>query len=128
MTPEQPTAERLLATCRQVLKDEILPQTPEASRLDLLMVLNALGLAERTLDDSRDELAGRQDARLQELLGGTGDAGTLAAAIRSGAWDDRASAERLHAALTADARDRLARANPKYLATVDAEDAEGEDR
>ncbi len=130
MTPDKPEAGRLLATARAALKDDILPEVPEEKRLDLLMILNILGVAERALADGADRLPDRQAARLDALdvpagADETARAADLAAAIRAGEWDDPAAARRLHALLSEDARDRLARANPKYLQAVEAEEAEG---
>lgn len=120
MTTDRPDAAALLATARSLLKDEILPAVPDDRRLDMLMVLSAMGLAERALNDSSDALPLRQEARLLALESGQGDAAALAHAIRSGAWDDPGIADPLYRALVEDTRDRLARANPKYLATLDA--------
>ncbi|MGM0561992.1 MAG: DUF6285 domain-containing protein [Pseudomonadota bacterium] len=93
---------------------------PTDRRLDMLMVLSAMGLAERALSDSTDALPLRQEARLLALEGEQADAGALVHAIRAGAWDEPARAEPLYRALVEDTRDRLARANPKYLAAFDA--------
>lgn len=120
MTPDRPDAAALLATARALLKDEVLPAVPDERRLDMLMVLSAMGLAERALSDSRDSLSLRQEARLVALGGEQADAATLAREIRAGAWDEPARGESLYRALVEDTRERLARANPKYLAAVEA--------
>ncbi|WP_026988214.1 DUF6285 domain-containing protein [Fodinicurvata fenggangensis] len=120
MTPDRPDAAALLATARSLLKDKILPAVPDDRRLDMLMVLSAMGLAERALSDSTDALPLRQEARLLALGGEQGGAASLAGAIRAGTWDDPATADPLYRALVEDTRDRLARANPKYLAAFDA--------
>lgn len=119
MTPDRPDVTALLATARAVLKDEILPVLPEERRLDMLMVLSAMGLAERALQDSTDALPLLQEARLTELVGEKADAAALTQAIRGGDWDAPAQAEQLYRVLVEDTRDRLARANPKYLAALD---------
>lgn len=119
MTSDRPDARDLLRTAMAVFKDDLLPEIPERRKLDALMVLNVLGIAERALaDDGADEAARAE--RLRRL--GYSDAGALARAIREGAFDDPADAARLHAELTADVRARLALSNPKYLAAADAED------
>ncbi|MFC4350286.1 DUF6285 domain-containing protein [Fodinicurvata halophila] len=121
MTPDRPDVTALLATARALLKDEILPVVPADQRLDMLMVLSAMGLAERALQDSTDALPLRQEARLVDLAGHKVDAASLAGAVRSGKWDDPEKAEQLYKALVEDTRDRLARANPKYLAAIASE-------
>lgn len=125
MTPDKPEAVRLLETAQTLFKQDILSDLPEEKRLDALMILNILGIAERALDDSADLLDARQTARLTILMGPEGDVATLARQIRAGAWDAPEAARRLHAVLTEDARDRLARANPKYLQAVEAEEGSG---
>ncbi|WP_022728133.1 DUF6285 domain-containing protein [Fodinicurvata sediminis] len=119
MTPDRPDVTALLATARAALKDEILPALPEERRLDMLMVLSVMGLAERALQDSTDALPLRQEARLAALAGEKADAAALARAIRGGDWDELARSEQLYRALVEDTRDRLARANPKYLAALE---------
>lgn len=121
MTIDQPDAAALLATARSLLKDEILPAVPDDRRLDMLMVLSAMGLAERALNDSTDALPLRQEARLLALGSEQVDAAGLAHAIRSGTWDDPGITDPLYRALVEDTRDRLSRANPKYLAALDAD-------
>lgn len=121
MTTDRPEAAALLATARSLLKDEILPTVPDDRRLDMLMVLSAMGLAERALSDSTDALPLRQEARLLALGSGQRDAAALAHSIRAGTWDDPATADPLYRMLVEDTRDRLGRANPKYLAALDAD-------
>ncbi|MBL8473181.1 MAG: hypothetical protein KF778_10245 [Rhodocyclaceae bacterium] len=46
---DHPTGEELLACARRVLKDKLLPAIGADQRHDLLMVMNALSIAERQL-------------------------------------------------------------------------------
>lgn len=123
MNPDQPDLQSLLETARRVLKEEILPTAPPTRTLDLLMVVKVMEIAGRVLEDVDDRLCARQRDRLERLLGEGGDAATLASQIRAGRWDAPDALMRLHALLTEDARDRLARADPKYLEAVDAEES-----
>jgi hypothetical protein len=119
MIPDMPSEEQLLQTARAALKDDILPLLPEEKRLELLMILNALGIAERRIADSQDQLTGRQNARLASLAGVAADAKAFAAQIRSGFWATPEQLQQLWQVLWDDAQDRLARANPKYLDYLD---------
>lgn len=97
-TPEdRPDAAELIAIARTVLVEQIQPVLPPGQRLAGLMIANALGIAERAL-------------RLPSS--GILDAAPLIHAIRSGRHDGDAS---LHGTLVADARQRVAIANPRYL-------------
>lgn len=113
MTEDRPSGAQLLDTAARALRDELLPAVPPEHRLSLLMALNAMGIAER---------------ELQELLGqaetgeGADAARALAEKIRAGEFDQGPEAAALHATLSADARRRLAITNPKYLRQ--AEEAE----
>jgi hypothetical protein len=122
MSIDQPDGGRLLELARGLLKESILPRLPAEKTLDLLMVMRALEIAGRALDESTDSLDQRERARVEQLLGPGADAASLSAAIRSGRWDDEADAGRLYAALREDTRDRLGRVNPRYLATLDREE------
>lgn len=123
MIPDQPDLPSLLETARRVLKEEILPTAPPTCTLDLLMIVKVMEIAGRVFDDVDDHLDARQRERLGRLLGEDGDAAALVTQIRAGRWDAPDAMMRLHALLTEDARDRLARADPKYLAAVEAEES-----
>ena len=125
MTPDRPDVRQLLETAAEALKNDILPAVPADRRVDVLMILNVVGMAERRIDDSGpDPLERRQQERMDTLSLGL-DVEMLAEQIHEGVWDDPEEAALLHEALTADVRDRLSRINPKYLAAYDA-DPEGE--
>ncbi|MBL8700185.1 MAG: hypothetical protein JNK67_17540 [Alphaproteobacteria bacterium] len=94
---DRPDAAELLAIARDVFSRELQPVLPPGLRLSGLMVLNALGIAERELRLPRPGLL---------------DARPLAHAIRAGRHDRDVA---LHAELLEDARTRVAVANPRYL-------------
>lgn len=65
---EQPTGESLLHTAREVLKNRILPLLQGDARRDLLMVMNAMGIAQRELQ--ADVVPGEVEQQsLEKLLG-----------------------------------------------------------
>jgi len=125
MTPDQPGGADLLTAAAARLRDEVMRHVPDHHRLSVLMILSAMGMAERELL-SGGEPVGEWTAALQQLLGDTA-AGTpptevmarLARHIRAGDFDEGSEAEHLHAALSADVRHRLAIANPKYLESAE---------
>ena len=121
MTIDQPRANSLLETARAVLRQTILPEVSPSKTLDVLMVLRALEIAGRAIDDSADGLEARQRERYAALIG-SDDPGALAAQIRAGKWDTPDAGERLHAWLTEETRDRLARVNPRYLEILETEE------
>lgn len=128
MTDDQPGGAELLDAAARCLREEVLAEVPSAHRLNLLMVLSALGIAERELR-SREASGGSRPGALQELVGETGREGEAAAAtrilagqIRAGEFDEGPRAADLHAGLSADVRRRLAIANPKYLRQAEQED------
>ncbi len=119
MSIDKPDAAALLALARDTLKEQILPSLPGERTLDVLMVMRALEIAARALAESDDALDRRERSRLETLPGSGGDPAVLATAIRAGDWDGVENGRTLHAMLTVDVRDRLARVNPKYLAILD---------
>lgn len=126
MTDDQPGGAELLDAAARCLREEVLAEVPSAHRLNLLMVLSALGIAERELR-SREASGGSRPGALRELVGETGREGEaaariLAGQIRAGEFDEGPRAADLHAGLSADVRRRLAIANPKYLRQAEQED------
>jgi len=117
---EQPQGHALLACARQVLRDEILPALPAERKHALLMVMNAMSIAERQLRNG-DAPEAQERVRLRGLVD-SGDAGLaegnrmLARQLRNGAADPGAPRrEALLAHLRATTRQRLAESNPKAL-------------
>ncbi len=119
MTPDKPSPAALLETAAEVLRREFLPNAGD-KKLDMLMILSILGVAGRALEDGQG-LENRQAARYSNLDEKTAEA--LAEAIRAGRYDsDNNNAALLHQMLSEDARDRLALANPAYLAVAEKEE------
>ena len=113
MTEDRPSGAELLETAADSLREEVLPGVPTEHRLTLLMVLNAMGIAEREIRD-RLGAAGRGE-------GPDEAAGALVERIRAGHFDEGSEAAALHAGLSAEIRRRLAIANPKYLRQAEEE-------
>jgi hypothetical protein len=117
---EQPTGEQLLDTARTLLKNNVLPLLQGDARRDLLMVMNALGIAQRELQvgTAADEAERKS---LAQLMGNPVDElelanRQLAQNIRQG-MADPGNSER--AAVLAHLRQvgasRLQVSNPKVL-------------
>ncbi|HCI46091.1 MAG TPA: hypothetical protein DFI00_02235 [Rhodospirillaceae bacterium] len=113
------TPELLIRLARTTLTEDVLGQEADAVKYPVLMIANALAIAERqmTMQDAVDEqLAAQMQAWLAGHGAGDGhDAGEalrlLADRIRAGAFDhDRDFAEQLMALLQAE----LAIFNPKF--------------
>ena len=87
---EHPDGAELLAIAREVLRKELLPLLPKDRAYDALMIANAMGIAERQLQQGegpmREELA-----RLERLLGRHGGLAEMnrlfAQRIRAGDMD-----------------------------------------
>ncbi|MDJ0942178.1 MAG: DUF6285 domain-containing protein [Kiloniellales bacterium] len=89
MKRHQTSGAALLRIARAVLKDDLLPTLPRERRLEALMVLSALGMAERELENAAPE---DETGAIAGLLGtATGDKPDLrrrlAEAIRAGRFD-----------------------------------------
>jgi len=117
---DRPTGPELLACARKVLREDVLPALPAASKPTLLMVMNAMSIAERQLQfgdapEARELDALRQllDERVATLADGNR---LLASQLRAGAADPgRAQRGALLARLRTIAGQRLAESNPKLL-------------
>lgn len=79
----------LLRAARSVLKAELLPHLPEEKRLEALMVLSALGMAERELEQRPPGDEAERIAAFLEVEDGQEAAlrRQLAEAIRAGRFD-----------------------------------------
>jgi len=121
----------LIATAHEALLSELLPVLPKERRYLGLMIANAMAIAEREHRLGSDT-ARSEAARLRHVLSAGGSLvassataascpdltalrRTIAAAIRAGHFDDRASECRLVAELLRTAADRVAISNPKAL-------------
>jgi len=107
----RPTIEELVVAVREFLERDVMGQTSGALQFHARVAVNALAAVERELIDGR-EMAREHEARLASL--GFATEGELADAIRSGVLDDRY--DEVAAAVRATVHDKLAVANPKYLA------------
>lgn len=107
----RPTAEELVVAVREFLEKDVMAATSGAVQFHTRVAINALAAVERELRDG-PAMAGDHDARLASL--GFSSESDLADAIRSGSLDDRYA--EVAAAVRATVHDKLAVANPKYLA------------
>lgn len=119
---EQPTGESLLQCARDVLKNNVLPLLQGDAKRDVLMVMNAMSIAQRQLqqgtvfdDDEKQGLARLLGAPVFDVAQANRE---LAARIRVGVADPE-SAERAEilSHLRAVGKNRLLASNPKILAS-----------
>jgi len=107
-----PTAAQLLEAVREWLQADVLSATEGRMQFDTRVAINVLAMVERELQLGREHEVAHRD-RLSRL--GVADDAALAEAIRSGALDDRL--DEVRALVWDSVRDKLAVANPKYLAS-----------
>jgi len=118
---EQPTGESLLQCARDVLKNNVLPLLQGDAKRDVLMVMNAMGIAQRELQRAFELDEADERKSLIKLIGEpvcdlVQANSVLAARIRSG-FADPGSVERetvLHH-LRCVGKLRLQASNPKIL-------------
>jgi hypothetical protein len=105
-----PTAAGLVAAVREFLAGDVMDATDGRVRFHARVAANALSMVERELG-----LGASQRAAHAAALAGLGvaDETELAAAIRSGALDDRI--DEVMDVVTATVRAKLEVANPRYL-------------
>ncbi|NLH79976.1 MAG: hypothetical protein GX458_03910 [Phyllobacteriaceae bacterium] len=121
---ERPDGRELLAAARRVLREKLLPQIDPSLRHDLLMVVNAISIAERGLALGTAPLD-EERRRLAAILGEDGGDlvaanRRLAALVRAGEADPgRPARAAVLEHLRAVGRDRLAESNPRVLARSD---------
>lgn len=117
---EQPKGDALLACARQVLRDEVMPALPAERKYALLMVMNAMSIAERQLRNGdapeAQELAELHAALDDSKVGLAEGNRRLARLLRDGEGDPgKPRRAALFAHLRAEGRRRLAESNPKAL-------------
>jgi len=116
MTQDRPTAAELVVAVREFLERDVMAATEGRVQFHTRVAVNVLNTVARELELG-DELTAAEQRRARVLLGHDADAATLerelAAAIRSGAVDDRLDAVRAHVRETV--REKLLIANPGYL-------------
>ncbi len=105
-----PTAAQLIEAVREWLEGDVMAATTGRLQFHARVAVNVLAMVERELALGPQQAADHE-ARLASL-GFADDAG-LAAAIRSGALDDRY--DEVRAVVAASVRDKLLVANPKYV-------------
>ena len=116
MTQDRPSAAQLVTAVREFLERDVMPATEGRVHFHTRVAVNVLNTVVRELELG-DRFAADEEQRAAALLGHDGDADALerelAAAIRSGALDDRDDALRAHVRATV--REKLLIANPGYL-------------
>jgi len=106
-----PSAAQLVESVREWLQRDVLASTEGRLQYHARVAINVLSIVERELAVGADQHAAHAE-RLQAL--GVADDAELSAAIRSGALDDRL--DEVRELVWQSVRDKLAVANPKYLA------------
>ena len=109
---DRPTAGELVNAVREFLERDVFPTVEGRVQFLTRVAMNALAIVERELELGPAQAA--QHARDLASLG-VADEAELAAAIRSGALDDRA--DDVRAAVRRTVRAKLEVANPRYLDT-----------
>ena len=109
---DRPSTGELIESVREWLERDVLAATDGRLHYHARVAINALSIVERELVVGADQQAAHHD-RLHSL--GFADDADLASAIRSGDLDDRMPEVR--DVVWQSVRDKLAVANPKYLAS-----------
>lgn len=107
---DRPTATELVAAVREFLERDVFPSVEGRVQFHTRVAMNALAMVERELELGPEQAA--QHARDLAALG-VADEAELAAAIRSGALDDRI--EDVRDVVRRTVRAKVEVANPKYL-------------
>jgi hypothetical protein len=116
MTQDRPSAAQLVTAVREYVERDVMPATEGRVQFHARVAVNVLNTVVRELELGA-AFASAEQQRAAALLGHDGDADglerELAAAIRSGAFDDRSDDVRAHVRETV--REKLLIANPGYL-------------
>jgi hypothetical protein len=116
MTQDRPSAAQLVTAVREFLERDVMAATEGRVHFHTRVSVNVLNTVARELELS-EGFAADERRRAAALLGHEGEADALerelAAAIRSGALDDREGEVRAHVRATL--REKLLIANPGYL-------------
>ena len=111
---DRPTAVELVAAVREWVERDLVGSAQGKLGFDARVAANVLAIVERELE-SGTALAERHAERLEAL--GVADDAELAARIRSGSLDARL--DEVRTLVWESVRDKVAVANPKYLAAGD---------
>ena len=109
---DSPSTGELIESVREWLERDVLAATGGRLQYHTRVAINVLSIVERELAVGPAHDAAHRE-RLETL--GVADDTELAAAIRSGALDDRI--DEVRALVWQSVRDKLAVANPKYLSS-----------
>ena len=109
---DDPSSAELLVAVGEFLEGEVLDATEGRTRFLVRVAANVVSMVGRELALGP---AQREEHRRRLAALGVADERALAAAIRSGALDDRA--EEVRAAVRATVADKLRVANPRYVET-----------
>jgi hypothetical protein len=104
---------QLVEAVREWLERDVVPGTNGRLQFHARVAVNMLAMVEREIDLGPEQAAAHA-ARLATL--GLADDRELAAAIRSGALDDRI--DEVRSLVSESVRDKLLVANPKYLSSL----------
>ncbi len=106
-----PTGAELVEAVREFLEKDVMAATEGRVQFHTRVAINVLNMVQRELTLGTDQAAAHAE-RLASL--GLGSEKELSEAIESGALDDRL--DEVVAVVRATVRDKLAVANPKYIA------------
>ena len=117
MASDRPNATELIETVREFLHERLLPTMTGHAAFEVRIAANLLAIALRELEHGPKAVQAAH-GRLARLVGRDGTVDELEAALvqRIQAGDLGIASEALRAHLWETVRDRLAIANPKYLA------------
>jgi Domain of unknown function (DUF6285) len=107
---DAPSANELIESVREWLERDVMAATEGTLQYQVRVAINALSIVERELVSADSHAVAHRD-RLRVL--GVADDAELAAAIRSGALDERI--DEVRSLVWQSVRDKLSVANPKYL-------------
>lgn len=119
---DRPTAVELVEAVREWIRESMIDGAAEPNTFHARVAANMLAIVEREIELGPAQQAAHR-LRLDRL--GVADDAELAAAIRSGALDDRA--DEVRDLVWASVRDKLAVANPRHLDRVEPEFVVGDD-
>lgn len=117
MEQDSPTAKALLETAISLLRNQVLPNTPAAQKLNLLMIANAMAIAAREFEGSSElDVSAMSDLKRlypDKVRDDFAELNSiLSSDIRSGKFDD---SDAVYSILVENTRRRLKISNPRHL-------------